>query len=235
MTCPKCGSKRIVKNGSTHNKKQKFNCKDCGRQFVENPKNKPISEAKKALIDKMLLERISLAGICRVTGVSPSWLYNYVKKKYASTSRKLKVVKKKKGKLIVQMDELWSYVDNKGNKQWVWLAIDAKTREVIGLYIGDRSRKSAKALWDSLPPVYKQCAVCYTDFWESYEGVIPSKRHRPVNKQSGKTSYIERLNCTLRQRISRLVRKALSFSKSLENHIGAIWYFIHHYNASLSI
>ncbi|MEP0872209.1 IS1 family transposase, partial [Trichocoleus desertorum AS-A10] len=34
---------------------------------------------------------------------------------------------------------------------------------------------------------------------------------------------------------SRLVRKSLSFSKSLENHISAIWYFIHHYNASLPV
>jgi len=41
------------------------------------------------------------------------------------------------------------------------------------------------------------------------------------------------LNCTLRQRVSRLVRKTLSFSKKLENHIGAIFYFIHHYNATL--
>ncbi|MDG3493711.1 MULTISPECIES: IS1 family transposase, partial [Pseudanabaena] len=44
---------------------------------------------------------------------------------------------------------------------------------------------------------------------------------------------IERFNCTLRQRVSRLVRKTLSFSKKLENHIGAIWNFIHHYNTSL--
>lgn len=35
--------------------------------------------------------------------------------------------------------------------------------------------------------------------------------------------------------MSRLVRKTLSFSKSLENHIGAIWYFIHHYNASFCV
>ncbi len=42
------------------------------------------------------------------------------------------VVPKAKGKLTVQMDELWSFVDDKGNKQWVWLAIDADTREVIG-------------------------------------------------------------------------------------------------------
>ncbi|MBF0345374.1 MAG: IS1 family transposase, partial [Nitrospirae bacterium] len=29
------------------------------------------------------------------------------------------------------------------------------------------------------------------------------------------------------------VRKALSFSKKIENHIGAVLYFIHHYNASI--
>ncbi len=41
-------------------------------------------------------------------------------------------------------------VDDKGNKQWVPLAMDTKTREVIGCHIGDRSSKSAQALWDSL-------------------------------------------------------------------------------------
>ena len=35
---------------------------------------------------------------------------------------------------------------------------------------------------------------------------------------------------TLRQRVSRLVRETLSFSKKLANHIGAITYFICHYN-----
>ncbi|PPT07605.1 hypothetical protein CKA32_003672 [Geitlerinema sp. FC II] len=53
------------------------------------------------------------------------------------------------------------------------------------------------------------------------------------SKDSGKTSYIERFNNTLRQRVSRFVRKTLSFSKKLENHVGAIWDFVHHYNASI--
>ena len=48
--------------------------------------------------------------------------------------------------------------------------------------------------------------------------------------ESGLTSYIERFNNTLRQRVSRLVRETLSFSKKLEKHVGAIWYCIHHYN-----
>lgn len=137
--------------------------------------------------------------------------------------------------MTIECDEAWSFVGNKGNKQWIWLAINRDTSEIVGVHIGDRSRAGAQALWDSLPPVYRQCAVTYSDFWEAYETVIPSKRHRAVGKNSGQTNRIERFNCTLRQRVSRLVRKTLSFSKKLDNHIGAIWYFIHHYNASLHV
>ncbi len=137
--------------------------------------------------------------------------------------------------MTLECDEAWSFVGSKGNKQWIWLAINRETGEIVGVYIGDRSRAGAQALWVSLPPVYRQCAVCYSDFWEAYETVIPSKRHRAVGKDSGQTNRIERFNCTLRQRVSRLVRKTLSFSKKLENHIGVIWYFIHHYNASLHV
>ncbi len=84
-----------------------------------------------------------------------------------------------------------------------------------------------------VPGVYRQCAVCYTDFWEAYEQVIPKSRHRAVGKSSGRTNLIEWFNCTLRQRVARLVRDTLSFSKKLDNHIGAIWYFVHDYNLSL--
>ena len=43
-----------------------------------NPTNKTVSDETKQLIDKLLLERISLRVIARVTGVSWSWLQNYV-------------------------------------------------------------------------------------------------------------------------------------------------------------
>lgn len=82
--------------------------------------------------------------------------------------------------------------------------------------------------------MYRQCAVGSSDIWDASACVLPSKRHRPVGKESGQTSHIERLNNTLRQRISRLVHKTLSFSKKVENHIGAIWYVVHHENASLA-
>jgi IS1 family transposase len=201
---------------------------------VINPTNKTISPDTKQLIDRLLLERISLRGIARATGVSWSWLQNYVNNKLAAVPRQIKVSEKSKGKLVIECDEMWSFVFSKMIKVYIWLAIDRTTREIIGCYLGDRSRQSAKKLWASLPGVYRQCAVTYTDFWEAYKTVIPSKCHRPVRKESGQTNHIERLNNTFRQRISRLVRKSLSFSKKMDNHIGAIWYFIHDYNAQLA-
>lgn len=230
MTCPTCGSHDISKNGTTRRGKQNYKCRDCNRQFVEDPQWKPKDKDTRAFVNLLLLEKIPLAGIARATEVSESWLQGYANACYEVVPKAAAVVPKAKGKLTVQMDELWSFVDNKGNKQWVWLAIDADTREIIGCHIGDRSRESAIALWQSIPTVYRQCAKVYTDCWEAYDSVIPRKRHFPVGKESGLTSYIERLNNTLRQRISRLVRKTLSFSKKLENHIGAIWMFIHDYN-----
>ncbi len=63
----------------------------------------------------------------------------------------------------------------------------------------------------------------FTDFWSAYEQIIPSEQHCAVGKESGKTNHIERFNLTLKQRVLRLLRKTLSFSKKIENHIRAIW------------
>jgi insertion element IS1 protein InsB len=117
--------------------------------------------------------------------------------------------KKHQGPLVIQCDEMWSFVGNKENKQWVWLAIDQDTGEIVGAFVGDRSQEGAQGLWETLPAVYRQCAVCYTDFWEAYRGVLPAKRHHAVGKETGKTNKIERFNGTLRQRVSRLVRKTV--------------------------
>jgi IS1 family transposase len=46
------------------------------------------------------------------------------------------------------MDELWSLVDNKGNQQWVRLALNAQTREIVGVHIGDRSAVSEECLME---------------------------------------------------------------------------------------
>jgi IS1 family transposase len=89
----------------------------------------------------------------------------------------------------------------------------------MAFHVGDRSRKSAKRLWAKLSLVYRHHATFYTDQYVVYEGVIPATQHRAISKLARQTNHIERFNNTLRQRVSRLVREALSFSKKLANHI----------------
>lgn len=96
-SCPTCTSKRTVKNGHIHTGKQRFLCRSCGRQFVKNPTNKTINSATRALVDRLLLERISMAGIARAVQVSEQWLQDYVNLKAAQTPQEAQVRPKKRG------------------------------------------------------------------------------------------------------------------------------------------
>ena len=69
------------------------------------------------------------------TLVSERWLQYYINKKLGAVKREVEVKSKKKGKLTIQGDEMWSFVGNKDNKQWIWLAINASIKEIVGVYI----------------------------------------------------------------------------------------------------
>lgn len=89
MICPDCGSSEVKLNGHIHNGKQNHLCKACGRQFVLDPTQKRISDSEKEMINKLLLERISLAAIARLVGVSEVWLQGYISDLYAATPEDL--------------------------------------------------------------------------------------------------------------------------------------------------
>jgi len=90
--------------------------------------------------------------------------------------------------------------------------------------------KGTTGLWESIPAAFRAQALFCTDFWEAYNAVIPDAQHHGGGKDVGFVNHLERFNGTLRQRCSGLVRLTLSFSKSIDNHVGAIKYFICHYN-----
>jgi IS1 transposase len=66
--------------------------------------------------------------------------------------------------------------------------------------------------------------------WEAYREVIPEEQHEATGKGEGETFHVERWINTLRQRLSRFVRKTLSFSKSRQMHHCCLKLFIHRYN-----
>jgi insertion element IS1 protein InsB len=235
-TCPTCGSPRYKKNGHTRHGKQHHQCKVCGRQFTADPVDRTIAQEQRQRIAQLLGERLSLRGICRTMGVSLTWLLHFMVECFTACPDHLHAQFPTQptavllSRLDAEADEMWSFVQKKANKQWIWIAMDATTRQIIALHVGDRSHTSGKALWDDIPEGYREHATFHTDQYEVYKGVIPTAQHRAITKKARKTNHIERFNNTLRQRVSRLVRETLSFSKTLANHIGAIKYFICHYN-----
>jgi insertion element IS1 protein InsB len=234
--CPQCGSTHHKKNGHIHNGKQNHRCKACGRQFVLEFEQRRISGEHRALIERLLQERLSLRGICRAVGVGMKWLMAFLIECYEGAPAHLNVQLPERPDpllvtpLEVEADELWSFIGKKANPQWLWLALDVRSRQIIAFHVGDRGQKSARQLWNQLPAAYRDQATFYTDAYAPYGKVIPKAQHRPITKAARKSNHVERFNGTLRQRLSRLVRSALSFSKNLANHIGAIRYFICHYN-----
>jgi len=132
--------------------------------------------------------------------------------------------------LGIQLDEMWSFVQQKQHKQWLWLALNLVNKQIVAFQVGSRSGVDAALFREKIPPIFRQQAGFFSDYWSAYRQAFAEKIHVGVGKVSGLTAGIERFNCTLRQRTSRLVRKALSFSKSLINHIGSIKYFIFDYN-----
>jgi transposase-like protein len=118
LRCPRCQLSHTKKNGHTYYGKQNYQSLLCDRQFVI--KNETVSQQKQELIKSLLLERISLRGICRVLKVSLSWLLNFVEQLYQSTPEDLQFAAPRAVEIelfCLEADELWSFVERRENKR----------------------------------------------------------------------------------------------------------------------
>ena len=78
---------------------------------MQNPTNRPVSEESKKLIDKLLLERLAIAAISRVTGISETWIQGYINQKCRSVEQKAVVIAKKKDvspSNVMRSGHLWA-------------------------------------------------------------------------------------------------------------------------------
>ena len=130
---------------------------------------------------------------------------------------------------VLELDEAWSFVGRRKNKRWLWLALCRRTRQIVAFVIGDRSEKTCKRLYNKIPEGYRHCHT-FSDFWEAYQKVFDTGRHRAVGKETGETAHAERWINTLRQRLARYTRKTLAFSKSDAFHHIVTKRFVVNYN-----
>lgn len=122
--------------------------------------------------------------------------------------------------LICEIDEMWSFVRGKKLQRWLWYAWEPRLKRIIAHAFGDRSTNTLKILLKRME--HLNVAFWCTDNFSAYN-VLPNDKHI-VGKIY--TQRIERENLTLRNRLKRLNRKTLGYSKSAEMHDKIIGTFI---------
>lgn len=115
---------------------------------------------------------------------------------------------------------MWSFVGNKKQQRWLWYAWEPRLKRIIAHAFGSRSKKTLRKLLGRLSGF--SIAFWCSDNFSAY-GMLPDKKHI-----TGKlyTQRIERENLNLRNRLKRLNRKTLGYSKSTEMHDKVIGTFI---------
>ena len=228
--CTKCASTNIRRNGLSPAGKQKFHCKACNTYSTLEPDNGYSDEFKETVL-KAYDEKSSMRGISRTFEISRPTLVRWIQKKVSSLSTLAKTLLPARSDDILELDEVWSFVEKKACKSWTWIALNRRTKQVVGYAVGSRETATCEQLFSSIPAEYKFLDTI-SDFWSPYPKVFESN-HKAVGKEDGGTAHIERWNNTLRQHVGRFVRKTLSFSKSEEMHKTVLKLFIHRYNLSI--
>ncbi len=122
---------------------------------------------------------------------------------------------------------MWTFVQKKKQKAWIWLCYSKMTKRILAVHIGDRGKYSAKKLIDQVPNMKIYC----TDDWDAYNFGIVDSATREIGKRN--TQDIERFNLRMRMVLARLQRKTIKFSKSWERLEYSINFVINRYNRQL--
>lgn len=147
----------------------------------------------------------------------------------------------------LQADELTSYVKSRERKCagsgmfYTWIAIHPKTKLVAAWHTGRRGRKDGAEFLHKTRIACGDNVQITTDAYAAYRAEIPEvfgskARHNIIRKgeflklRDVHTSFVERMNKTVRAGVSRFARRTECVSKSLDAHCAALALFFMYYN-----
>jgi insertion element IS1 protein InsB len=189
ITCPACSSLNIVKNGKTKQRKQRYLCKDCRRQFIRDYTYLGCVGAVRAMVVPLTMNGSGIRDIRRVLSLS----VNTVLKTLREAATQITEPVLPKQIQVLELDEFWSFVRTKKQPRWTWHGFDRARRQVVAFVNGRRTDLVCATLIEKLKdcPVARYC----TDDWPAYAKFLPAQHH-----QIGKayTLYIERNNLNFR-------------------------------------
>jgi insertion element IS1 protein InsB len=202
-TCIYCCGK-LVKNGFSKAKKQRYKCKECCKTIVENyTYNAYFSHVNEQIV-LLLTEGMGIRSIARILQISATTLL----KRIIAISDIISLPAIQPGRSY-EIDELCTFVKSKSKRIWIVYALERESKNIVDFNVGNRSIVTLKKVVDKV--LKANPIAVFTDKLNSYQSLIPKYIHKTVRFG---TNNIERANLTLRTHLKRLNRRTICFSKS---------------------
>jgi putative transposase len=254
LSCKFCGSSSLVKRGKRQTKlgmKAQYECKACGRWFVDNGTHLPrarIDERLQGMAVDLYFSGFSVRKIKRFLNeyyrvqVSHVAIYKWLRKYsqlLADYTRQFKPQQSgvwNADEMMVKVvhEKVAPLTPHRGRYFWLWNIVDNQTRFLLANKLTlNRGYPEARSVFQEARQVARQApSVVITDAMKAYKGAyaesVPELRKivhlSRCSLQSGHNSRIERFHGTVREREK--VMRSLKHEKSGQELLNAyrVWY-----------
>ncbi len=223
VKCPHCHSPKVVKNGKRNTERQVFLCRNCGKQFQAEYFYQGANPLIKPQLLSSLLHGSGLRDCTKIFGVSPKASVRLIEQQAKSLVTKPRLKRYQR----VQIDELYSFVNQKSKKVWIFYAYAPETKEILAVTMGKRSKKQLRSLMLQLKHLRIEIEFYCTDAFKGFQSLLPYFNHL-IGKDF--TKDIEGINTVIRTKIARLHRRTTKFSKKLKYHWYLFKIFVFYFN-----
>jgi insertion element IS1 protein InsB len=188
VRCLHCHSEQIVKRGKTARGTQRYLCQHAlcttGSFLLDYRNRGCLSEVKQQIID-MSLNASGVRDTVRSLHIRPTTVLSKLKKQAVvlesvntallrtPNPEQVPVDIERAGE--AEMEEMWSFVSNKGNPRWLWHAIGHGLGAVLAYVFGRRQ----DAVFVKLQALVEPFGLThyYTDHWGVYTGHLAPEEH----------------------------------------------------------
>ena len=157
-SCRSCGSSNLLRDGRNKCGNEQYHCKNCGVYRVLRPKAR-YREAQRPQILRAYRERMSLRGLQRLFGVWRRTVLRWLERYVARLPRLPQTLLPAQAADVLEMDELVTFVSEKGFKRWLSTAQCRRTRQIVAFAIGDRSQDTGNRVGQAMPAEYRACPI----------------------------------------------------------------------------
>jgi IS1 family transposase len=206
-----------------------------------------LSVEKRKRIFHLICEGSCLRSITRIVGCSTNTV-SQLQKRYSCIIEYLnKSLITELSMDEIEADEIRTFVQNISNVRWIYIALDRKSRMIIHFHIGNRDTADAKIFLSGLSQKLSTQSQVSTDCLKSYIEAVERNPYGRVDSavyeiqllranRPGEyigreiTNRVEQNNGTVRQHVSRLIRRTRCFAKKEEGLRTQLVLFFFYYN-----